>query len=424
LIVIPVARSALIDCTNETERKHSVLVVMQRSSLLGAVALVITAVVALSLFAHMRSQWWSATTSNSGLSTATGALHPLQEIHPTQFAAFQNLQKRSKFEDQTSHKSSLADPNDFEEIDSHLLPFQMVGHHKIRRERTNQTHNKISSPSDYQSLHFSGNRSQNVSEKLPRSPFHTTIVPALLTTCRNHTQCIQPVLQLQKSYDVYYCKHVGHGVRFYYLAKEGLLLHPKIRLVDRPEDADVIIYLPESAPWKKSECAHKDLWHKIVMLDEGDGQHIFEPSLLPQEQTLAMSKPLNEFLLSFKRSYVNRGNGRFLGYMQYAKKSNVFPMTYTIAEAYVRPNFRPFVERDIEVLCTLRGSRFDPSRLRVQQWLEEFAKARGLSNYVIGQINTASRTVVSKQYFEQMYRSQVIVTANPSEWEGDFRYFH
>eukprot|EP01036_Dinobryon_divergens_P037894 gene37894-49665_t len=37
------------------------------------------------------------------------------------------------------------------------------------------------------------------------------------------------------------------------------------------------------------------------------------------------------------------------------------------------------------------------------------------------QINSQSRTVVSTGYLEQMFRSQIIVTSNPSDWEGDFR---
>lgn len=33
----------------------------------------------------------------------------------------------------------------------------------------------------------------------------------------------------------------------------------------------------------------------------------------------------------------------------------------------------------------------------------------------------ASRTTVSAKYFQQMYNSKIIVTVNPSSWEGDFR---
>ena len=244
--------------------------------------------------------------------------------------------------------------------------------------------------------------------------------------CFNQSRCIQPELQLKKHYNVYYCKHVSYGVRFYYLAREGLLLHPMIHLVDNPDNADVIIYLPESANWKKTECNQPKYWHKIVMLDEGDGQHIFRPSVIAGPNDAAAANKASEaakgFLLNFKRSYVQRDNGKFGGYMNYAKDENVFPMTYTIADAYIRPEYLQYPKRDIQILCSLRGGDYDPVRLRVRQWVEEYGKARGLSKYVAGEINTASRTVVSKQYFDQMYHSQVIVTSNPSHWEGDFRF--
>jgi hypothetical protein len=37
-----------------------------------------------------------------------------------------------------------------------------------------------------------------------------------------------------------------------------------------------------------------------------------------------------------------------------------------------------------------------------------------VKNVVDKQINGASRTTVSAAYFKQMYRAQIIVTANPS----------
>ena len=63
--------------------------------------------------------------------------------------------------------------------------------------------------------------------------------PIAVIKCNNQTRCIQPKLQLRGSYDVYLCKHIGQGVRFFFLAKEGLLLHPNIRLVATPEAAAV-----------------------------------------------------------------------------------------------------------------------------------------------------------------------------------------
>ena len=95
--------------------------------------------------------------------------------------------------------------------------------------------------------------------------------PIAVIKCANQTQCVQPKLQLTQVYDVYFCKHVGYGVRFYFLAKEGLLLHPNIRMVDDINAAQMIVYLPESSPWHKSECSLPEYKNRTVVLDEGDG---------------------------------------------------------------------------------------------------------------------------------------------------------
>jgi hypothetical protein len=54
----------------------------------------------------------------------------------------------------------------------------------------------------------------------------------------------------------------------------------------------------------------------------------------------------------------------------------------------------------------------------VRQWVEEYAKARGLGKYIAGQVNSASRTEVSTDYLQNMFKAKVIVTSNPSDWEG------
>lgn len=235
--------------------------------------------------------------------------------------------------------------------------------------------------------------------------------PVALIKCSNQTSCIHPYLQLQHVFKVYYCKHVGHGVRFYFLAREGLLQHPNLVLVDDMADADVIVYLPESAPWKKTECNRPEYFSKTVVLDESDGAHMFDPA--PEGQK-------TEWLLYFKRSYVKRGNGQFKGYMPYLHRNDVLPMSYTIADAYVRTAFPFYKDRDLDIVSTLRGSTQDPCRLRVRLWTDEYCKSRG-KKCVVGQVNHASRTVVDKNYLGNMYRAKIIVTVNPSHWEGDFR---
>jgi hypothetical protein len=102
--------------------------------------------------------------------------------------------------------------------------------------------------------------------------------PISVIKCANQTMCIHPRLQLQEKYDVYFCKHLGHGVRFYFLVMEGLLLHPNIRMIEDIEKAQVIVYLPESSPWQKSECNNPKYKSKTIVLDESDGPDLFEPT--------------------------------------------------------------------------------------------------------------------------------------------------
>lgn len=151
-----------------------------------------------------------------------------------------------------------------------------------------------------------------------------------LIKCHNQSSCVMPQLQLQKKFKVYYCARTAYGVRFYYLIHEGLLLHPNIILTPDINEADVIVYLPTSSPWQKSECGNEKYFSKLLVLDEGtplntliyprntinliqtllllgDGPQVFNPDGAPRQWNI----------LYFKRSFVSRRNGKFHGYMNY-----------------------------------------------------------------------------------------------------------
>ena len=389
-----------------------------------------------------------------------------------------------------------------------------------------------------------------------------------LLNCHNQTLCIEPHLELEPVYNVYYCSHNANtGVRFYYVIREGLILHPNLHLVDSPDKADILVYLPESMKWSKSECGKSKYYSKLLILDEGDWPDLFTPDGYSPKQLalenkskhgLNATKTLNSWhLLYFKRSYIRRKAGDFKGLMGWVKKvvwNNVLPMTYPAANAYIYSPYKHHpqlqlqlqsqsqtkvqsqgsgrrlklesdmnswlsamnistdpppgnpppppisptsflkiihnidttttdantkinkndkdiknmkinnknqnknknknkknqkkidkmknvqkvkvkvdqkvfqsksspTKRVLQVLCTLRGSRGDPNRLRIQQWVQEYAKTRNISkeNWVAHQINHESRRTISKGYFGKMQQAQIVVTANPSGWEGDFR---
>jgi len=244
--------------------------------------------------------------------------------------------------------------------------------------------------------------------------------------CHNQSECIPPRLFLVPHFKVYMCKHTTRGgVRFYYLVRDGLLQHPKIIMVDTLDlsKIDFIIYLPNSSPWHKSECADPMYADKLIVLDEFDGHQLFAPykDRAEREQHYPKS-PTGKHLLwnfmFFKRSYVRRIDGVFRNYPHIAKE-DVYPMTYSIAEAYTHGTFNQ--RRDTEIACTLRGSNKQQTRLRVQQWVAEYIQEKGMNKSVHGQLDGASRQTVSRKYFDFMMHSQIVVTVNPSFWEGDFR---
>lgn len=239
--------------------------------------------------------------------------------------------------------------------------------------------------------------------------------------CPNQSKCIIPELQLEVKLKVYFCRHPARqGVRFYYLMKEGLLLHPNVELVEEKDmyTADYVIYLPGSAPWHKTECTNTSLADKMIVMDEFDGHTLFAPRTSKELMVQAYGDSMMWYFMYFKRSFVLRKDGKFLKYPHF-NVPHVYPMTYALAEVYLQHNFN--FDRSIEILCTLRGSKSMSTRQRVQEWVTEYGVDRKVKNIISSQVNKESRTKISKDYFDQMYNSSIIVTVNPANWEGDFR---
>jgi len=243
-----------------------------------------------------------------------------------------------------------------------------------------------------------------------------------LLLCPTQAKCIEPALQLEKKLKVYLCKHpTRHGVRFYYLAREGLRMHPNVDLVAEEDikQADFIVYLPGSAPWHLTECTNASYASRLIVLDEFDGHSLISPTIQPEEYVKrygGRNKPW--YFMYFKRSFVKRMDGKFIKYPHFIQP-DVYPMVYGIADAYIPSHFN--TNREIEILCTLRGHKQMSTRLRVQTWVTEYGIERNIKNIIAGQINTATRTTVSMEYFKNMFNAQIIVTVNPANWEGDFR---
>lgn len=127
------------------------------------------------------------------------------------------------------------------------------------------------------------------------------------------------------------------------------------------------------------------------MLDEFDLHQNFAPFASKEERLRHYPVADHSVLWNhvyFKRSFVRRRDGLFLGYPHLAKR-DIFPLTYSIPEAYIQSPFaRHDDERDIDVLCTLRGSKRQSTRLRVQEGVQAYidSHTHTLANSVAKQV--------------------------------------
>lgn len=243
----------------------------------------------------------------------------------------------------------------------------------------------------------------------------------MILGCIHQSKCIVPTLELQVKLKIYLCLNSAHhGIRFYFLVKEGLAMHPNVEIVEQKDinTADFIIYLPGSAPWHKTECTDKAYINRLIVIDEFDGHPLYNPYPTSAEMTKVYGADMKWYYMLFKRSFTSHRNGKFLDY-PHLNKLDVYPINYAISETYTQDIFN--FDRDIEIVCTLRGHKAESSRLRVQNWVTEYTQDRQVKNSITEAINKGSRGVVSQLYFEQMQHAQIVVTVNPANWEGDFR---
>lgn len=229
----------------------------------------------------------------------------------------------------------------------------------------------------------------------PRNGTDTSAIHQLsLLRCQNQTKCITPELQLMTKLRVYLCKKpVEKGVRFYYLVQEGLLNHPNVNLVsfEYINEADIVIYVPASAPWHETECTNSSLAPRLIVLEEFDGPTSFYPYKTEQEVKAVYGNSMHWYLMLFKRSFIKKEDGRVVKYSQLHLK-DYYPLIYSLAEFYVGYSFNML--REIDVLCTLRGIDIKTgkavtkmgTRLRAQKWVIEYANNHSEKHIIAGQV--------------------------------------
>lgn len=115
---------------------------------------------------------------------------------------------------------------------------------------------------------------------------------------------------------------------------------------------------------------------------------------------------------------MRKTDGAFDGLFEEPLGARTYALPYAVSDAYLSHDVYP---RRLDVVCTLRvGQGAYPARARVLSWARAYAEQRNLTGY-FGEVTTSTRTALSPVYLQLMRTAKVVVTANPGNWEGDFR---
>ena len=203
------------------------------------------------------------------------------------------------------------------------------------------------------------------------------------------------------------------------LVLEGLRRHPQVTLVDRPDIADHIVFcqshLVDHNPLHARFRAIKDKYkQKTILLDYDD-----DPSMIFDAADF-------RWRLYFKRSCVDRENGRVMNYGGLA----IRPTAYGVVDDMCEPpaGASP-AGRRLDVACLFDDDVIDtPHFMLARGRLLRFARRLAATHRDLSvQLGTVSecgpegRARTDPRYKECLYDSKIVLHANPDPWEGDSR---
>ena len=249
-----------------------------------------------------------------------------------------------------------------------------------------------------------------------------------MLNCANQAKCIIPELQLKRKFKVYLCSRPASGhQRLFFLLNEGFYLHPNSIMVNSTNDAELLIYLEDEFR-TANECSRPADASKLVVINEVDFpfDYAFEQKKFGRTTKEGLPLPLPRwYWMMFRRSFVLRHDGHFVDYHTVHDYPDMYPMVYSLANAYTQHQFHDD-NRNYEIVCTLRtgnitisnGVILTPtSRIRVLDWVVQYGAVRGITDRMVtSEVSTMTRGHIDRNYFERMFHSKIVVTVNPAHW--------
>jgi len=205
---------------------------------------------------------------------------------------------------------------------------------------------------------------------------------------------------------IYYVPCYREGTREYRLIRQGLVNNPRVELVDNIGESDFVFQFYYIARHRE-HYPHDLPPEKTVVIDYHDRSHF---------------KCRIECIAYFKRSWVDRvesSDGKYAIKRVIKHPPHYHPLTLAIMDEFI---ISKDINRDIALSCTLRKKGRHFNRIRVLELLERM-NIRGKTQ--IGEFNSGHMNRFNKpdmrEYFRLLKRSRIVVTCNPTKWEGDHR---
>lgn len=210
------------------------------------------------------------------------------------------------------------------------------------------------------------------------------------------------IQQVEKKTKIYFPPQLPEVAREFLLLEQGLIENKRVELVEDVASCDFIF--AHYCPWLNWTRDHPNMKldpAKLIFIDYGD----------PASRMFPV-----ECKAYFKRSWTVRLKpDDFSIRVPLSFPDNYHPINHAIMDQFI---IDENIERDINVLCTLRISRVGPNRRKVIDFLKGL-DINGTKH--VDQFNNTFRRGFSRPYNRFLKRGKLAITCMPGLNEGDFR---
>ena len=185
------------------------------------------------------------------------------------------------------------------------------------------------------------------------------------------------------------------------IISEGIRLNPNVRRAYSRDVCDYI-FMDKTDIAAVRHYTLRDI-QKLVIIDYRDDSSIFDVPCLKY----------------FKRSVVDTND---LSFKKYNRQ--VIPITFCLKNETLRFINVNDYQRDIDISVLFSLTSTEPVN-KYRTLVTNFIKEK-FSNYnihigICGTPGQIGRNSMQRDYYDKMFRSKIVVTCNPSAWEGDYR---